>query len=243
MPILPAPRCFALRAIFLVSPVVLTLASPSRADLRQHPVPLPANVDPSKCLECHNDEAKGKYVHTAISMGCTVCHTVANVKGATYITLSSPPNQLCFTCHTQSTDPIQHPPYKEGNCTFCHSPHVSNFPAQLYASPQDICMACHVRDLMRVNRKSRTLTLPWGTTIPFKEMGTWLYLNLDRTHKLNHPVEGHPVSGSNLALGKDAPAITCLSCHEPHHSTVSNLISPKFKNTTALCESCHRFPG
>jgi hypothetical protein len=94
----------------------------ARADLRQHPVLLPANVDPSKCLECHNDKATGKYVHTAISMGCTTCHAVANVKGATYITLSSPSNQLCFTCLPLSTDPVQHPPYKEGNCVFCHSP-------------------------------------------------------------------------------------------------------------------------
>ena len=66
-------------------------------------------------------------------------------------------------------------------------------------------MACHVRGLMKVNRKAHTLTLSWGTTIPFKEMDSWSYLNLDKTHKLNHPVEGHPVSGPNVALGKDRP--------------------------------------
>jgi predicted CXXCH cytochrome family protein len=96
---------------------------------------------------------------------------------------------------------------------------------------------------MKVNRKAHTLTLSWGTTIPFKEMDSWLYLGLDKTHKLNHPVEGHPVSGPNVALGKDAPPITCLSCHEPHHSTGSNLILPKYKNTTSLCMSCHNFPN
>jgi predicted CXXCH cytochrome family protein len=175
-------------------------------------------------------------------MGCTTCHAVANVKGATYITLTSPSNQLCFTCHTVSTDTVQHPPYKEGNCVFCHSPHASNFPAHMYASPQDVCMACHVRGLMKVNRKAHTLTLSWGATIPFKEMDSWFYLNLNKTHKLNHPVEGHPVSGPNVALGKDSPPITCLTCHEPHHSTVANLILPKYKTTTSLCESCHRFP-
>ncbi len=226
----------------LTAVILLLFASSARADLHQHPVLLPANVDPSKCLACHNDKATGKYVHTAISMGCTTCHAVANVKGATYITLTSPSNQLCFTCHTVSTDTVQHPPYKEGNCVFCHSPHASNFPAHLYASPQDVCMACHVRGLMKVNRKAHTLTLSWGATIPFKEMDSWFYLNLNKTHKLNHPVEGHPVSGPNVALGKDSPPITCLTCHEPHHSTVANLILPKYKTTTSLCESCHRFP-
>jgi len=172
--------------------VMLLSASAARADLHQHPVLLPAKVDAAKCLECHKDKATGKYVHTAVSMGCTVCHTVANVKGATYITLSSRPNQLCFTCHALSTDPDLHLPYKEGNCIFCHSPHSSDFPAQLYASPQDVCMACHVRGLMKVNRTAKTLTLSWGTIIPFKEMNDWSYLNLDKTHKLNHPVEDIP---------------------------------------------------
>ena len=240
LPLAPLLR-FSFRTLTAVA--LLLFASPARADLHQHPVLLPANVDPSKCLACHNDKATGKYVHTAISMGCTTCHAVANVKGATYITLTSPGNQLCFTCHTVSADTIQHPPYKDGNCVFCHSPHASNFPAHLYASPQDVCMACHVRGLMKVNRKAHALTLSWGTTIPFKEMDSWSYLNLDKTHKLNHPVEGHPISGPNVLLGKDAPPITCLTCHEPHHSTVSNLILPKYKTTTALCISCHHFPS
>lgn len=73
-----------------------------------------ANVDPSKCLECHKDKASGKYMHTAVSMGCTVCHTVANIKGSTYVSLSSPADQLCVTCHKLSTDPVQHPSLQGG---------------------------------------------------------------------------------------------------------------------------------
>jgi len=242
MPLSAARHCLDFLPTLLTALVLLLSASPSRANLHQHPVLLPAKVDPAKCLECHKDKATGKYVHTAISMGCTVCHSIANVKGATYITLSSPSTQLCFTCHTLSTDPVQHQPYKEGNCVFCHSPHASNFPGHLSAAPQDVCMACHVRGLMKVNRKAHTLTLSWGATIPFKEMDSWVYLDLDKTHTLNHPVEGHPVSGPNVALGKNAPPITCLTCHDPHHSTVASLIPPKYKNSTILCLSCHSGP-
>ena len=240
MPLAQPRHSSILLPIIVIALVSLLSASPSPADLQQHPVPLPDKVNPSKCLECHNDKATGKYVHTAVSMGCTVCHAVANVKGATYITLSAPSNQLCFTCHPASTEAVEHPPYKEGNCVFCHSPHASDFPAHLYASAQDVCMACHVRGLMKIDRNAHTLTLAWGTIIPFKEMNSWFYLNLDKTHRFNHPVEGHPVSGPNVALGKDLPPITCLSCHEPHHSTASNLILPKYTNTTSLCLSCHR---
>jgi predicted CXXCH cytochrome family protein len=205
-------HCFVRLRTFAITLVLLLSAYPSRADIHQHPVLLPANVDPSKCLECHKDKSSGKYVHTAVSMGCTVCHTVANVKASTYVSLSSPADQLCVTCHKLSTDPVQHPPYKEGNCGFCHSPHASNFPAHLYASPQDICMACHVRGLMKVNRKAHTVTLSWGTTIPFKEMDSWFYLDLDKTHKLNHPVEGHPISAPMLPLARTPlPSLVSLA--------------------------------
>ena len=124
----PLRHCFVRLRTLAITLFLLLSAYPARADIHQHPVLLPANVDPSKCLECHKDKATGKYVHTAVSMGCTVCHTVANVKGSTYISLSSPTDQLCVTCHKLSADPVQHPPYNEGNCGFCHSPHASNFP-------------------------------------------------------------------------------------------------------------------
>ena len=33
-----------------------------------HPVPLDKNTDSAKCIECHEDKAKGKFVHSAIAM-------------------------------------------------------------------------------------------------------------------------------------------------------------------------------
>jgi predicted CXXCH cytochrome family protein len=51
---------------------------------------------------------------------------------------------------------------------------------------------------------------------------------------------GHPVSGPNVNLGNDVPPITCLTCHDAHHSSVANLIPPKYKNATGLCLYCHR---
>ncbi len=34
-----------------------------------HPVPLDKNTDSAKCIECHQDKAKGKAVHSAIATG------------------------------------------------------------------------------------------------------------------------------------------------------------------------------
>ena len=35
-----------------------------------HPVPLDKNTDSAKCLACHEDKGKGKFVHSAIATGC-----------------------------------------------------------------------------------------------------------------------------------------------------------------------------
>lgn len=102
MPLSATANRLVLVRTLLTACVLLLSSSSSCAFLRQHPVLLPAKIDPSKCLECHNDKATWKDVHTAILMGCTGYHSVANVKGATYITLSSPVAQLCFTRHTFS---------------------------------------------------------------------------------------------------------------------------------------------
>jgi predicted CXXCH cytochrome family protein len=170
-------------------------------------------------------------------------------QNTTIIKLVSPANVLCFTCHDKSTDAVLHGPYAQGNCIFCHSPHASDFPNQILASAQDLCMGCHVRARLKVNRLKRTATVPWGVKMKLNQLRGWQYINLNKTLTANHPVEGHPVSGPNAALGKDAPPITCLSCHQPHHSKWRNLLPSTLPNRpgvetdqTALCVTCHKYP-
>lgn len=205
----------------------------------EHPVFLRKNPDSATCAQCHADKSKGKYVHSAIAMGCTTCHSVTSAKGVTLVSLVSPPNQLCFTCHEKSSDRVLHGPYAEGECVACHDPHTSNYPDQLLTDRQDLCLGCHARERLKENRRQGTVTTPWGVTLTLTQMQGWQYLNLNKTLTANHPVEGHPVSGPNTALGKGSPEITCLSCHEPHHSKKPNLMPPNVASQTALCETCH----
>ena len=209
------------------------------ASTSTHPVPLAANTDSSTCLECHADVKQGKYVHEALDMGCLTCHAIKQEGNETTVSLVSPANQLCFTCHTKSSDAVQHLPYSEGDCTVCHSPHSSNFPAHTLVAHQELCMGCHVSGLPKVNRKKKTVTVPWGVTLTFRQMKGWYYIGLNKEHTANHPVMGHPITGPNTLLGNSAPAITCTSCHCPHTSTHANLRPPQFPNQTALCVSCH----
>ena len=86
-----------------VARILLTwvlLAGAARLSAAIHPVPLEPNTDSKTCSECHEDKAKGKFVHSAIAMGCTSCHEVRSIKGVTRIKLiTSTPQALCITCH------------------------------------------------------------------------------------------------------------------------------------------------
>ena len=208
-----------------------------------HPVPLNPNAPATNCLQCHSDLQKGQYVHTAMSMGCTTCHTVQTENGITRVTLTAPTDQICVTCHVLSTDKVLHGPYREGLCVACHSPHASDFPAHTWASAQDICLGCHTRSRLKVDDARQTVTTPWGQSLTLAQMKGGQYLNLNATETLDHPVQGHPVSGPNTSplLGP----LTCLSCHRPHSSNYANLLpvgplaSMPDCRSCGLCKQCH----
>jgi predicted CXXCH cytochrome family protein len=54
--------------------------------------------DPAKCIECHADKKQACALRDGD--GCTACHVVIQVKGATVINLTAPSKELCFSCHT-----------------------------------------------------------------------------------------------------------------------------------------------
>jgi len=209
----------------------------------EHPVPLKADTPASTCLECHGDLQKGKYVHSAMEIGCTACHNITNQNGATHVTLTAASNQLCLSCHTLSTDKVLHGPYREGLCVACHSPHSSNVPAHTWASAQDICLGCHTRERLKVDDAKKVVTTPWGQTLTLAEMKGWQYLNLDATLTHNHPVAGHPVSGANTS--PKLAVVSCLSCHGQHASNFESLLpvgapaSMPDCRTCGVCKQCH----
>ena len=214
----------------------------------EHPVPLKANTPASACLECHGDLQKGKYVHAAMSMGCTTCHAIESKGGVTQVTLVAPANQLCVTCHTLASEKVLHGPYAEGLCVACHSPHSSDFPGHTWASAQDICLGCHSRARLKVNDAKQTVTTPWGQTLTLAQMKGWQYLNLNNSLTANHPVAGHPVTGHPVTGPNRKPnlaPVSCLSCHTTHASNYKNLLTvgpPKdmpLCATCGVCEQCH----
>jgi predicted CXXCH cytochrome family protein len=212
----------------------------STAQAGQHPVSLGKNPDASKCIECHADKTKGAHMHSAMAMGCTTCHIVTQAQGATVINLIAPSKALCFSCHAKSTEKVLHEPYSQGNCIVCHSPHSSDQPNQLLASTQVLCMGCHVRGGLKVDKLRRRAAFPWGATLGLDQLKGLKTLGLNKALSANHPVIGHPISGPNTAAGNGVGQVNCLSCHQAHHSVRRNLLPARFVSQTALCESCHK---
>jgi predicted CXXCH cytochrome family protein len=202
----------------------------------EHPVPLEKNVDAAKCLECHDDKAKGAHVHSAIATGCTTCHEVKVEKDTTTVELIAPKEDLCITCHEKSAKSTLHGPYEKGGCVSCHDPHVSQFDKQLRADGNKLCLECH---------QSR----PWsGKFTPFQtpyELTEAQYneipkIDLDPTLKMGHPMGRHKVDDLPDPLHAGA-RIGCLTCHESHAADQTKLVrTTEYKGKKMdVCDACH----
>jgi predicted CXXCH cytochrome family protein len=230
-------------AVFLLSILTILLFSSGAATRAQvtteHPFIKPQEIKSGTCLICHPDKEEGKYVHSAVAAGCQNCHQVTSKNSATTIVLLATGGELCNMCHEMKSDPVLHGPYRNGQCMICHNPHTSNFPRQLRADPNTLCLSCHGvnRPDVKIDKEVQKVSMLGNQTLRLAEYRQAPKLGLDSTGTRNHPVMGHPIVGED-PRHKDTP-LTCLSCHAPHSSTLANLLPPNVKNSTELCEECH----
>ena len=235
---------------------VFLLVLPLRADI--HPVPLDKNTDAAKCLECHEDKAKGKNVHTAISTGCMSCHEIRVSKDVTRVKLiTTTPASLCFTCHADKNPAdikgVVHSPARR-DCLKCHDPHESDNKFQLLKAPEggekeNLCLSCHNIGLKVPEKGSRHAALDMGCE------------TCHVTHKTGergkqefdfHLTKATPALCIDCHDPKDAAlekahqnqpfgAANCVQCHDPHQSAQPKLMAkythPPFADQQ--CEVCH----
>jgi predicted CXXCH cytochrome family protein len=217
-------------AMTLGSTVVFLLVgvAPARADI--HPVPLEKNTDSAKCLECHAEKAKGKAVHTAISMGCTTCHEIRVNKDVTRVKLTTTtPQALCFTCHADKNAAelkgLVHKPAVR-DCLKCHDPHSSDNKYQLLKPTsggvkENLCLSCHTTGLNVPEKGSRHAALDMGC----------------ETCHVTHKVGADPTPENLYHLTKSAPAL-CVDCHDPKDAGVQKAHQNQ-PFGTANCLQCH----
>jgi predicted CXXCH cytochrome family protein len=242
---------------FLLAFIALVAGSAFAA---RHPVPLTADMDSAKCAECHENQTKGKSVHSAIAMGCTSCHEIRVSKDITRVKLiTNTPVALCITCHAdKKAEDIKgrvHPPAAR-DCVKCHDPHQSDNKNQLLktasgnSNDTNLCLGCHKVGVDVPKDGSRHAALDMGC---------------DTCH-VTHKTGERGQREFDFHLTKDAPALCidchdpkdatiikahqgqpidkadCLTCHDPHQSTDRHLMA-KFTHMPfegRQCDSCHQ---
>lgn len=245
-------------AISLGSAVVLLLLGVASAQADIHPVPLEKNTDSAKCLECHAEKAKGKVVHTAISMGCTTCHEIRVNKDVTRVKLTTTtPQALCFTCHADKNAAeikgLVHKPAVR-DCLKCHDPHSSDNKYELLKPTsgdvkENLCLSCHTTGLNVPEKGSRHAALDMGCETCHVTHKVGADPTVENLNHLTKPapalcVDCHDPKDADLQKAhQNQPFGTadCLQCHDPHQSAAPKLMAkfmhPPFADKQ--CEVCH----
>jgi predicted CXXCH cytochrome family protein len=226
-----------------------------------HPVQLEPNTDSAKCIECHEDKSKGKFVHSAIATGCTSCHEVRVSKDVTRIKLiTATPQALCITCHADmnaaTIKGTVHPPAVR-DCTKCHDPHQSDNKYQLLKAPegdkgQNLCLECHTQGLNVPKDGSRHAALDMGCTTCHNVHKTGEKGVMEFDDHLTKAVpalciECHDPKAEDLQKahhGQPFATANCVQCHDPHQSKQAHLMQ-KFTHAAfdgGGCDTCHAAP-
>lgn len=243
-----------------ISVIVVVMAFCAVALAGKHPVPLERKQDSATCIQCHEQKAKGKSVHTAIGTGCNSCHEVRVNKDVTRVKLlTSTSVSLCITCHAdKNADQIKgkvHDPAVR-DCVKCHDSHASDNKYQLLKAESgdskstNICLSCHEIGVDVPKDGSRHAALDMGC---------------DTCH-VTHKSGERGKREFDFHLTKDAPALcldchdpksdaltkvhkgqpfdnaNCLTCHDPHQSSQKHLMA-KFTHAPfagGQCDSCHQ---
>ena len=200
----------------------------------EHPLVQRQDIKPETCLTCHPEKKQGKFVHSAVGMGCENCHHVISTRNNTTISLVATGAELCAKCHEANKDPVLHGPYQRGQCLVCHDPHASEFKAQTRSAGNLLCLECHVARRATADK----VTLFSVQDISKADFEAIPKIELDPTRGFGHPCAAHPVAqaADPLHVGEK---MSCLSCHAPHASTLPNLLVLG-KGGADFCDACHR---
>ena len=147
--------------------------------------------------------------------------------------VSLPPKIFQKLPYVDLTAKYMHEPVTK-SCAFCHNAHASEFPAELLAPVQDVCLACHGLNADRIMRSEQPIPVLGGQVIlPPKSFKSLKMIYL-KNGRFGHPTSEHPVYAPATA---DKPELTCASCHTSHSSPLSPKLLPEQQIT--LCSRCH----
>jgi predicted CXXCH cytochrome family protein len=229
----------------------------------------PASAAEVNCLKCHAKLTIGKYVHKALTMGCTVCHSGIDATAVPHRKttslekgLSSQQPDLCYGCHDKEKFMMKdvHPAIGMG-CTVCHNPHASNYPKLLTSAVPALCYSCHdktgfTRKIVHppvAAGKCMTCHTPHSSDqmalLLKKPIDVCLQCHKDVPHGRHISSPQHQKEGQEQEKEEEVepqdPArpgkpFYCGSCHDPHSTDSPLLFRFNARSMSELCRHCHK---
>ena len=187
-----------------------------------HPFIDSKDVKSETCLTCHPTKNQGKFVHSAVRLGCLSCHAVLPKDDSAIITLQATGGNLCAKCHAMSNEPNQHGPYASGECLACHNPHAGAYQAQTRAAVGTLCLGCHM-----LNQPGATVVAAHNSVSLFDgvtyDLTAWQSApKITARHFEKETRKSDELTGRKPARGE--AEINCLTCHNPHASKAEHLL-------------------
>ncbi len=204
--------------------VTFNISKGAADDNLEHPFIEQKAIKSETCLTCHPTKEEGKFVHSAVGLGCQNCHRVSSEDNTTTINFVAVGGDLCAKCHEVKKALVIHKPYHDGECLICHNPHASEFRAQARASVDSLCMSCHGigRPDVRVNAKAQTVSLLDGRTYDLRSFEQAPKVGGGHA-QINMPPRAGRATLTKAPKKADA-AQSCISCHDPHASDEMHLL-------------------
>jgi len=151
--------------------------------------------------------------------------------------------ELCYQCHEKLkenlSDKYTHFLFKEGRCSSCHDPHVSDHKKLMKDEINSLCLNCHKKlaNLLQGAKIHGALKRGLCTDCHFGHSGKNKSLLVKAENELCW--DCHEKLTDQLSRPYVHPLFeqgSCSSCHDAHVSREENLLKDK-PNTT--CRKCH----
>lgn len=209
-----------------------------------HPLLEAQDLKAAVCVKCHSAKNEGKFVHTAVKMGCENCHQAISSEDRTVMTLSATGGPLCAKCHEFSKNPILHEPYKTGQCLICHDPHSTDYAAHVRADGNALCLSCHMLNQPEARIEAQTGTVSLFDSQVY-DLASWQSASKITAE---HPGNSKQSSSGNPAtesapreVGKPASETPCVTCHDPHAGKSKHLLRSAAAHRTP--RGSHEWPS
>jgi len=186
---------------------------------------------------------------------CQICHIGDPNRPAALVKANI--KDVCYECHkTKYSKKFDHRPVKEGRCTDCHDPHMSDTPRMLKAPSADaLCLKCHDKKRGDASVKVRIdmdgsfkhkpvqegcLKCHDPHTADYKSLlkndgRQALCLDCHNDLKEHRDMKAW-VKSVTYKHGAVTDNDQCLSCHNPHTSNNKHILR---KDPVSMCLSCH----